>query len=91
MSQNKIRLLEDRVLNAVAQVRTLKVERDRAEGGLRELRRRLEELESELERLRGGLPRDEFGQFRNVLAEAVRDLRGDDGPGAARRHGESEE
>jgi chromosome segregation ATPase len=85
MSETKIRLLEDRVLQAVARVRSLREERDRAEGELRELRRRLEELEEEADRLRHGLAPAAVGQVRGVLEAAVLELREEDDPTAARK------
>jgi predicted nuclease with TOPRIM domain len=83
MSQAKIRLLEDRVLQAVARVRSLGEERDRAEGELRGLRRRLEELEEELVCLRHGLPPAAVDDVRGVLEAAVRELREEEGAAAA--------
>ena len=42
MGDDRLKLLEDRVLQAVAQVRALREERDRSESELRELQRRLD-------------------------------------------------
>jgi hypothetical protein len=83
MSQAKIRLLEDRVLQAVARVRSLREERDRAEGELRGLRRRLEELEEELFCLRHGLPPIAVDEIRGVLEAVVRELREEEGAAQA--------
>jgi hypothetical protein len=79
MSQAKLRLLEDRVLQAVARVRSLREERDRAEGELRGLRLRLEELEEEVVCLRNGLPPAAVDEVRGVLWAAVRELREEEG------------
>jgi hypothetical protein len=84
MGEAKLRLLEDRVLQAVARVRTLGEERDRAEDEMRELRRRLEEIEREGVGLRRGLPPGKFEQVRNALDAAIRDLRDDDAAVAPR-------
>jgi hypothetical protein len=84
MGEAKLRLLEDRVLQAVARVRTLGEERDRAEDEMRELRRRLEAIEREGVVLRRGLPPGTSEQVRNALAAAIRDLREDDAAAASR-------
>jgi DNA-binding Lrp family transcriptional regulator len=78
MGEAKLRLLEDRVLQAVAQVRTLREARDRTEDEMRELRRRLDELEREGVVLRRGLPPEESENVRSALEAAIRDLREDD-------------
>jgi uncharacterized coiled-coil DUF342 family protein len=87
MGEAKLRLLEDRVLQAVAQVRTLREERDRTEDELRELRRRLEELEREGVNSRRGLPPEKSEEIRRALEAAIRDLREDDAPAAPREVG----
>jgi len=84
VSETKIKLLEDRVLQTVAQVRALKDERDRAESELRELHRRLGELEREGELARVGLPPERVGEIRGVLEAAIRVLR-EDGTAATRQ------
>ncbi len=84
MGEAKLKLLEDRVLQAVAQVRTLREARDRAEDEMRGLRRRLEEIEREGVVLRRGIPPGKSEQVRNALEAAIRDLREDEGAVAPR-------
>ncbi len=78
MSEPKLRLLEDRVLQAVAQVRSLREERARAEDELRGLRGRLDELEREGVGSRRGLPPERTAEIRGALEAAIRELRDDD-------------
>jgi DNA-binding Lrp family transcriptional regulator len=89
MSEPKIKLLEERVFQAVAQVRSLREERDRVEGELREVRQRLEELEGEGVRLRLGFSPDRIAEVRGVLEAAIRELRNEDEPTAAPEGGAS--
>ena len=79
MSEPKLKLIEERVVRAVAQVRFLTEERNRAEDELREVRRRIEDLEKERDLLRAGLSPDCLRQTREGLEEAVRELRDGDG------------
>ncbi len=78
MAEPKLRLLEDRVLQVVARVRSLREERDRTEDDLRELRSRLDELEREGVSLRRGLPPEKAAELRGAIEAAIRELREDD-------------
>ncbi len=78
MAEPKLRLLEDRVLQVVAQVRSLREEREHTEDELRELRRRLDELEREGVSLRRGLPSEKAAELRGAIEAAIRELREDD-------------
>ena len=87
MSEPKLKLIEERVVRAVAQVRSLTEERNRAEDELREVRRRLEDLEKERDLLRAGLSPDHVRQIRGGIEEAVRDLRDESGSREPREGG----
>ncbi len=80
MTHPKLKLLEDRLLQAVARVRSLREERDRTEGELRELRRRLDELERERSDSRRGIPPEKVAEVRGAVEAAIRELRRDDEP-----------
>ena len=87
MAEPKLRLLEDRVLQAVAQVRSLREERERTEDELRGLRLRLEELEREGLGLRRALSPEKVSEIRGAIEAAIRDLRENDDASVPREGG----
>ena len=85
MSHPKLKLLEDRLLQTVARVRSLREERDRIEGELREMRGRLEALEAlerEREVVRPAFDLETAGEVRGTIEAAIRELREDGAPAA---------
>ncbi len=87
MAEPKLKLLEDRVLQAVAQVRSLREQRERTEDEVRELRRKLEALERDRSNLRRGLSPEKAAEVRGALEAAIRELREDDEPAPPREGG----
>jgi hypothetical protein len=80
MSHPKLKLLEDRLLQAVARVRSLREEHDRVVGELREMRRRLEEFEREREITCPALDPEMAGDARGAIEAAIRELREEEIP-----------
>lgn len=78
MNDETVKLLEDRVMDAVARIRQLRAERDASAAECEALRSRIAALETEAA-ARKGAPAPDLDPIREALREAIRELRGGDG------------